>query len=115
MKETVRFGDATIGSLGQPFALHVTNSSSVGIESIEDVYLTVYPNPVRSQLNIGGDCHLVKTVTVLSLNGLPLIRKTLNGNSQLDLSELSDGAYIVVLETEKGFVYRKVLKSASSK
>lgn len=115
VKETVRFGDATIGSLGQPFALHVTNSSSVGIESIEDVYLTVYPNPVRSQLNIGGDCHLVKTVTVLSLNGLPLIRKTLNGNSQLDLSELSDGAYIVVLETEKGFVYRKVLKSASSK
>lgn len=115
IKETVRFGEATIGNLSQPFALHVTNSSSVGIEDIEDIYLTVYPNPVRSQLNIGGDYHLVKTITVLSMNGVMSIRKTLNGNNQLDMSMLADGAYIIVLETEKGFVYRKVLKSASSK
>lgn len=115
VKETVRFGEETIGTLSQPFVLHVTNSSSVDVEGIEDIYLTVYPNPVRSLLNIGGDYHLVKSVTVLNLNGVPVIRKTLNGNSQLDMSMLSNGAYIVALETEKGFVYRKVLKSSNAK
>ena len=115
VKETVRFGEETIGTLSQPFVLHVTNSSSVDVEGIEDIYLTIYPNPVRSLLNIGGDYHLVKSVTVLNLNGVPVIRKTLNGNSQLDMSMLSNGAYIVALETEKGFVYRKVLKSSNAK
>lgn len=110
--ETVRFGEATIGSLTQPFALHVRNSSSVGIEEIGKIFLSVYPNPVRSQLYIGGDSHLVKQVIVLSLNGQPLVQKRLNGDTSLDLSDLSDGAYVVVLETEKGFVYKKILKSA---
>lgn len=114
IKETVRFGETTIGSLSLPFALHVTNSSSVGIEGIEDVYLTVYPNPVRSQLNIGGDYHLVKRVMVLGLNGQKLIRRKLEGTNQLDMSMLADGAYVVVLETEKGCVYKKVLKVANA-
>ena len=96
----------------QPFALHVRNSSSVGIEEIGNIFLSVYPNTVRSQLYIGGDSHLVKQVIVLSLNGQPLIQKRLNGDTSLDLSDLSDGAYVVVLETEKGFVYKKILKSA---
>ncbi len=114
VKETVRFGEATLGSLTQPYTLHVTSSSTVGIETLDGMSLTVYPNPVRSLLNIGGDYHLVKEAIILDLNGRPLLRRMMDGANTLDVSSLSDGVYVLVLETEKGMVYHKIIKSITA-
>ena len=59
-----------------------------------------YPNPVKDILTISNESS-ISTVSIVNLLGQQLIFKSINANeSQLDLSTLSAGTYLVKVKTE---------------
>jgi hypothetical protein len=59
-----------------------------------------YPNPVKDILTISNESS-ISTVSIINLLGQQLIVKSINANeSQLDLSTLSAGTYLVKVKTE---------------
>lgn len=50
----------------------------------------------------------MKEAIILDLNGRPLLRRMMDGANTLDVSSLSDGVYVLVLETEKVWFITKL-------
>jgi uncharacterized delta-60 repeat protein len=70
---------------------------------------SIYPNPTANtlQLNFAENTE-VKTATVLNLNGQKLME--VNGTSNIDVSELSNGLYFIQVLSNKGIHTQKFIK-----
>lgn len=77
-----------------------------GIENANEANIAIYPNPVRDMLTVNGEN--VKNVEIIDVNG----RVVLNSNraGQIDMSELSDGVYMVRVMSENGVSTKKIVK-----
>ncbi|MCF6296136.1 MAG: T9SS type A sorting domain-containing protein [Flavobacteriaceae bacterium] len=80
--------------------------------SLDDVLLaksiTLYPNPVSDILTIDSKIPLTK-VEIYSILGQK-VREISSGFNSILLSNLSNGIYIVRLQSENGFVTKKLIK-----
>jgi hypothetical protein len=80
----------------------------VGLETfLGDRGFKIYPNPVQDLLNIESDLFL-KSIVVAELNGKKLYENT-ELTTQIDLSAIQPGFYILTLTTENG-IYAKSLQ-----
>lgn len=70
---------------------------TLGIDEVMDQNLSIYPNPVKSILNIQGLTNSVN-VTIYDVLGKNVMNKTLNGTSTLDISTLDNGLYFLKFE-----------------
>ena len=84
----------------------VSSSSTQGIESANDANVAIFPNPVFNMLNIEGNN--VKSVEVIDMNGRVVINN--NRAGQIDMSELSEGVYMVRVMSENGVSTKKIVK-----
>lgn len=76
------------------FSLKVTDTS-LGINNFESSNFAAYPNPVKDVLNIAYKAE-ISSVAVFNLLGQQVIAKTVNAQeSQIDMSQLPNGAYLV--------------------
>lgn len=83
----------------------------VGIENTSAVTLTVYPNPVKNTINIESD-KTMRSISIYDNKG-----QMINTESDLrtvsynaNVSQLSDGIYFLLIDTEEGQVVRKFIK-----
>ncbi len=73
--------------------------------------LQLVPNPVKEQLHISG-LPLYTTISVRSLSGAELLNLQSDAQTQtIDLSSFESGLYLLVLETEKGKIVKKIIKN----
>jgi hypothetical protein len=95
---------------GNPITATVTvNPVSTGVKEVEEK-IGVYPNPVRNYLTIQTNNQEGK-YTLVSINGSIVLSGKLNGdNTQVDMSKLNPGVYILNLETGKEVNRIKVIK-----
>lgn len=77
-----------------------------GIENAEAANVAIFPNPVRDMLTVNGEN--VKSVEVIDVNGSVVL--TSNRAGQIDMSELSDGVYMVRVMSENGVSTKKIVK-----
>ena len=77
----------------------------VGINNVEDVNVSVYPNPTTSIVNI--EAEGMKDVEVLDMSGRTVMT---TNKSVVDMSSLSKGVYMFRINTEKGRSLQKVIK-----
>ncbi|GEM_PF-3962622 len=93
----------------QSFDLYIPSINSGGeteiIEIGSESKTRVYPNPVKGVLNIEG----ADRVQIYDGNG-KLVHTALISEQKIDLSNLSDGLYILKLHTQTGVEVRKVIK-----
>jgi hypothetical protein len=86
---------------------------NVGVEEIglED-QLNVYPNPVTDVLNVQwNNTSEAASLSIRDLSGrLILSERGGNGNAAIDLSELSNGNYILELQTQTGTLRKHIVK-----
>lgn len=76
------------------FSLKVTDTA-LGINNFESSNFAAYPNPVNDVLTIAYKSE-ISTVAVFNLLGQQVIAKTINAQeSQVDMSHLPNGAYLV--------------------
>ncbi|WP_033960174.1 choice-of-anchor Q domain-containing protein [Psychroserpens jangbogonensis] len=80
-------------------------SSTLGINdfSLGENQIKLYPNPASSKLNIQMKT-ILKSVAILNIQGQIVIEST---STQIDISNLSNGMYIISIEDQNGFVSTK--------
>lgn len=83
-----------------------TSTNTQGISNVQIAEVSVYPNPFSSKLNVMAEG--VKEVQVIDMMGQVVVRQANAGI--IDMSSLSNGAYIVRTVTEKGINVQKVIK-----
>lgn len=86
------------------------NSVLLGIDDYElHQRLTLYPNPFDHVLNINKPSGLqIFSIEITDTLGKTV--KQLRYNTSIDLSRLSKGLYFVKINTDKGFIHKRVLK-----
>ena len=106
--ERCDFANVMMGSMAAPYSLHVDATDR--LESLQASY-TIYPNPVRDRMYINGDTDNIKDITIISLAGARVLHVTAYNAGGIDVSNLTDGAYVVVLTTTQGGAVYKMLKN----
>jgi hypothetical protein len=96
--------------------LEVYNTDYTSVEELRfnDDMVTVYPNPVRDQLNI--DLSQIVTnnpeATIYDLSGKILVNKIFRdspgSNCQLDVKQLNAGLYLLKITTDKQTITKKI-------
>ena len=84
--------------------------ASLGTDSFELNSLKAYPNPVKDMLTLSYSQE-ISNIAVFNLLGQQVIAKSLNStNSQVDMSALSQGTYIVKVNIDNQIKTLKVIK-----
>ena len=73
-------------------------SSSVAVASVNAIPFAIFPNPTTGILHVSVPAPIVKSdLFVTNSIGQEVYREILNGSADIDLSNLSDGVYVVHL------------------
>ncbi len=93
----------------------MSGCAPVGISEKDEkaITVTLYPNPTTGMLNIKNGTVSIKGVKIFDLFGRNVhhsIGKPVNSSTNIDISHLSAGIYIVKIATEKGEITRKIVK-----
>jgi Secretion system C-terminal sorting domain len=93
-------------------SLGTTNSEifTVGIEEAVKVEIGVYPIPAETNLTVTSNVQLSQ-ITMISALGQIVWQNNVNGNStELDVSELPPGMYVLMIQTEAGLIEKQIVK-----
>lgn len=92
-------GDATI----------TISNQSLGInEQTAEHNIFIYPNPVKSNLNIDSDVK-IETIMILDVMG-KTAKAVISDNNTIDVTDLSSGIYFLQVQTDKGLANIKFIK-----
>ena len=105
--QTITFSEQPVGTIDNPYILRLIDAT--GMDEVATFELTIYPNPVRDVMFIGGDISTVKNVNIISTSGA-ILRSAEQFDNGINISSLPNGVYIAALVTSKGIVYRKFRK-----
>jgi hypothetical protein len=94
------------GILNFSNALSAINTT-MGVENIKKSTINIYPNPVKSILNIKTD-DKIKTVELYDEIGRKV--KNLSKSNVINLENLSKGIYYLKIQTEKSSSVEKIIK-----
>lgn len=87
----------------------ITSMATItGIENHTDVDVTIFPNPVKTRLNVS-TTDPVQHLQVRTVTGA-LVNPARIDDTSWDFSSLSTGLYIVEINTGSGWVRKKVIK-----
>jgi hypothetical protein len=88
------------------------SENPVGIETLNKVEISFYPNPVLNFLTIKTKNLLETTCTIRDLNGRICSQNNFQTATQIDLSYLSPGIYFVEFYSERERIYvDKIIKN----
>lgn len=88
------------------------SDTNVGIHenSSHEHQVTVYPNPTNSTLFVNFNQELQAIISLYSLNGSLILQKQVNTTeTQLDVSSLPTGVYVLEAQTKNGIETQKVV------
>lgn len=81
---------------------------TVGLDELVAADIHVYPNPATDILNILSK-EFIKKVSLISIDGKIVQLNAENGQSY-DLTEISQGSYTLIIQTEKGIYKSKITR-----
>ena len=91
--------------------------STVGVKEVKPLkeeMIRVFPNPAGSVLNIDFPANMETRntfVEIIDINGRTLLKsKSLSVLSQLDISKINSGIYLVKIQNDKTFITKKIIK-----
>ena len=110
IRENISFANTLVGSVASPY--HLTIDGATGIDGVCASGYNIYPNPVRERMFINGDAGSIKAVTVVDLSGAKVIKAEGYNTNGIDMTSVSPGTYVVVINTNQGIYVEKIIKSA---
>ena len=95
---------------GQNMEQVLTVHSEVGLNENNGITINIFPNPVTDLLTVEAGAQ-INSVELFSVLGESLFIKPVNADdTQLDMSNLPSGNYILKLVTETGIQHKKIVK-----
>lgn len=92
------------------FCLEISTNESLSTGEFTKNTLKAYPNPVKNILNLSNTTNITD-VTIFNLLGQQVVAKTVNANEgQIDMSNLSAGAYLVKVTADNAVQTIKIIK-----
>ena len=89
-------------------------SDDVGIGSIDDAQLMVYPNPATGELIVTRSESQVTSIEIYDVNGRKQKaenkKRKAEGKMIIDISHLPTGIYLIKIITEQGEINKKIVK-----
>lgn len=89
----------------------IKSLESLGIDNMiceENISINIYPDQTNNNIFIETDKN-IQYIHVYNINGV-LIKKSLPCNNLLNVSNLSDGIYLMKLKTDEGYVIKGFIK-----
>lgn len=99
--------DAVIGTLASPYVIQLYGT---GIAEVTADAVTIYPNPVKNDLNISHPWKQVDKVEIINPEGRVLSSETDFIRSSLNVSNLSEGMYFLRITQNGQTVMLKFIK-----
>lgn len=88
----------------------VSGALSVDLEVLASM-IKIYPNPFTDYIKLELNSSIaVKKVSLKDINGKSISTFSLKDNERINVSHLTSGIYLLVVETDKGTVSRKIVK-----
>jgi hypothetical protein len=88
--------------------IKVWKEDPLSVQSLDnESNFTVYPNPTNGTISLSTEA-TIENIRLFSANGELLIAKP--ATSQLDLTQLPNGVYYLIVQTNQGTATRKVIK-----
>lgn len=84
------------------------NMTTVGIQQLNSITMNISPNPVKDYLTINSSEN-IKKASIFCMNG-SLVKTIKAVDNKIDVSNLSQGIYILVVNTDKGITQNKFVK-----
>jgi len=85
-----------------------------GIASTEadgQLCVTISPIPVTDRMTISGNFNVIDRLAVYSLNGIPVLQmQQVKPSTEVNVSRLTAGVYIIALQTDRGMYRMQFLK-----
>jgi len=81
----------------------------LGINELQNIAISIYPNPVLESLFIAAEGEEIETISVYTISGKRIISETLTTN-QIDVSALKAGLYFIEMTTFEGKSILKFIK-----
>ncbi len=73
--------------------------------------VNIYPNPAKNQLSVSFNEPTKGYISVINLSGQLAIKQQINKDiEKLDINELNDGIFILLIETDKGIITERFVK-----
>lgn len=95
--------------LGTPTSQTFTTLSSAGIDDVDAIQVSIYPNPVRNLLTVK-NAEAFSRAELYNAAGQLMFQQSVQGSScTLDVSNLKRGGYYLLLTGAKGTVARKII------
>ena len=88
---------------------NVTVNEPVGMKTIRDKEISLYPNPVKQKIYLKS-VENIQNVKIYDLTGKIVIEKTGLIGNEIDISNLFSGVYIVNISTENNSYTTKIIK-----
>jgi hypothetical protein len=92
------------------FKLYQQIGSLTSSEDMEISGIDIYPNPANEYLRISGLKNNGASVLITDISGNEIIYKEINIDDSIDISNLSNGIYFVIISTSDKRITRKLVK-----
>lgn len=85
-----------------------TTSSSMDVNEVSNSYIHIYPNPATRYITI--DSPQQALIEISNMQGQLIKILSVNGKTNVDISALPSGVYVMKMKTEKGFAMKRFVK-----
>ena len=106
----------TVDAVGSVFISDATNhrirkiTNSLSTADYNQNQVLIYPNPVSSIINIDLGDSIASKVILFDMNGRVMQTENIVNSSGIEISNLANGMYLMQITTDKGVVYKKIVK-----
>jgi len=91
--------------------INIHETIGVGIKETINNEIKVYPNPFNDLLYVSNTANNINSIKIISTLGKEVFYKEINKNAtQLNLSNLANGIYIILIESNEEIISKKIIK-----
>ena len=89
--------------------IHIQRTPATSVNDVrESSDITIFPNPTDGILNIKSDNSQIENISLFDFSGKLL--SSHKQSTEVDISDLPEGAYMIMVQTNKEIVHEKVIK-----
>ena len=83
---------------------------TTALPKVTNASINLYPNPTTDYFQVDG-LDGTASISVKDLNGKILLTKQINSNDKININSLSNGIYMIEVNTKEGSILKKIIKN----